>query len=184
MADYDFKKFDEKTVAAREWLAREYRGLRTGRASPSVLDGVSVSAYGTQMPLKQVAGISIEDPRTIRVQPYDAGLIKDIERAIAAANLGLGVAADSSGVRVTFADLTGERREEMVKIAKQKLEEARATLRVARDEVRKEVQAREREGTLTEDDKFSLKDELQKKTDTANEELEKAFDAKEREMNA
>ena len=182
MMNYDFKKFDDKVAAAKDWLAREYRSLRTGRASPSILDAITVTAYGSQMPLKQVAGIAVEDPRTIRVQPYDAGLLKDIERAIAAANLGLGVAADSSGVRVSFPDLTGERRQEMIKVAKQKLEEARATIRVARDEVWKEVQEREREGTLTEDDKFSLKDELQKKTDTANEELEKAFEAKEREM--
>lgn len=184
MADYDFKKFDEKTAAAKEWLLREYRGLRTGRASPSVLDAVSVSAYGTQMPLKQVAGISVEDPRTIRVQPYDAGLLKDIERAIAAANLGLGVAADSSGVRVSFPDLTGERRQEMIKIAKGKLEEARVTMRLARDEAWKEIQVRESEGTLTEDDKFSLKEELQKKTDKANEELEAVFESKEKEMSA
>ena len=184
MADYDFKKFDDKTAAAKEWLAREYRGLRTGRASPSVLDGVSVSAYGTQMPLKQVAGISIEDPRTIRVQPFDAGLVKDIERAITAANLSLGVSADSSGVRVSFPDLTGERRVEMIKLAKQKLEEARTTMRMARDEVWKEIQEKERASTLTEDDKFSLKEELQKKMDTANEELEKAFEGKEKEMNS
>ena len=146
MADYDFKKFDDKTAAAKEWLAREYRGLRTGRASPSVLDGVSVSAYGTQMPLKQVAGISIEDPRTIRVQPFDAGLVKDIERAITAANLSLGVSADSRGVGVSFADVSGGGR------------------------------------GVKEEDKFTLKEELQKKVDKANEALEKAFEGKEKEM--
>lgn len=184
MADFDFKKFDEKSAAGREWLAREYRGLRTGRAAPAILDGVSVSAYGSSMPLKQVAGVSIEDPRSLRVQPYDASLIKDIERAISAANLGVGTSTDSSGIRVTFPDLTGERRAEMVKIAKGKLEEARATLRVARDEVWKEIQEREREGTLTEDDKFSLKEELQKKVDKANETLEAAFESKEKEMSS
>ncbi len=182
--DYDFKKFDDQTSGAKEWLLREYRGLRTGRASPAVLDNVSIVAYGTPVPLKQVAAISVEDPRSIRVQPYDAGLLKDIERAIASANLGLGVAADSSGVRVSFPDLTGERRIEMIKMAKQKLEEARTTMRVVRDDVWKEIQEREREGTLTEDDKYSLKDELQKKIDKANKELEKAFEAKEKEMSA
>jgi ribosome recycling factor len=68
---FDFKPFDEKAAAAREWLRREFTGLRTGRATPSILDGVSVSAYGSIMPLKQVASVSIEDPRTLRVQPYD-----------------------------------------------------------------------------------------------------------------
>lgn len=182
--NYDFKMFDGKIADSREWLAREYRGLRTGRASPAILDNVMVSAYGSMMPLKQVGNIGIEDARTLRVQAYDAGLLKDIERAIAAANLGVGTVADSAGVRVTFPELTAERRVEFIKIAKAKLEEARTTVRIARDEAWKEIQAHEKDGTLTEDDKFSLKEELQKRVDKANEELEKAFDAKEKEMSA
>lgn len=181
---FDFKPFEQKVTGAREWLAREYQGLRTGRASPAILDGVSVAAYGSQMPMKQVANVSVEDARTLRIQPWDASLVKDIERAIAAANLGVGTAADSSGLRVTFPDLTSERRQELVKIAKGKLEEAKATLRVARDDAWKQIQEREREGTLTEDDKYSLKDELQKKMDAANEALENAFKAKEKEMSS
>ena len=182
--NYDFKSFDTKLAGAREWLAREYRGLRTGRASPSILDGVSVSAYGSMAPLKQVANVGIEDARTLRVSPYDASLAKDIERAISAANLGIGTTADSSGVRVTFPELTSERREQLVKVAKHKLEEGRTAIRVARDETWKDVQEKEREGKLTEDDKFSLKEELQKKVDAANGELEKAFEAKEKEMSS
>ena len=181
---FDFKPFDQKAQAAREWLSREYAGLRTGRATPAVLDGVTVSAYGSVMPLKKVAGISTEDARTLRVQPYDASLIKDIERAISAANLGLGSAADSSGLRITFPDLTGERRQELIKLAKGKLEEAKATIRVARDEAWKKIQEDERESKLTQDDKFSLKEELQKKTDAASEALEALFDSKEKEMGA
>ncbi len=182
MANYDLKKFDEKVAAGREWLAREYRGLRTGRANAAILDGVSVSAYGSMMPLKQVATVSVEDARSLRVQPYDINTLKDIERAISAANLGVGTAADSSGIRVTFPDLTTERRQELVKVAKGKLEEARTTVRLARDEVWKEIQEKERASELTEDDKYQLKDDLQKKTDKANEELEKALEAKEKEM--
>lgn len=180
--NYDFKLFDQKVAAAREWLAREYRGLRTGRANPTILDGILVSAYGSTVPLRQVGNIGVEDARTLRIQPYDASLVKDIERAIAAANLGVGTSADASGVRVSFPSLTAERRQEFVKLAKQKLEEARTALRIARDEAWKEIQEKERKSELTEDDKFSLKDELQKKTDKANEELEKAFEAKEKEM--
>lgn len=179
---YDFSTFDQKASAAKEWLAREYRGLRTGRASPSILDGVTVSAYGSSMPLKQVGNIGIEDPRTLRVTPWDASLVKDIERGIVAANLGLGTATDAAGIRVTFPELTSERREQLIKVAKGKLEEARTTLRVARDETWKTIQEEERASTLTEDDKFRLKDELQKKVDAANEAMEKAFEAKEKEM--
>lgn len=181
---FDFKPFDERAATAREWLRREFAGLRTGRATPSILDGVSVSAYGSMMPLKQVAGISVEDPRTLRVQPYDTSIMKDIERGIAAADLGLGTASDSSGLRVTFPDLTSERRQELVKIAKQRMEEAKATLRVARDEAWKEIQQKERDGELTEDDKYSLKDELQKKMDAATDALEEALAAKEKEVSA
>ncbi len=184
MANYDFKQLDSKLLAAREWLGKEYRGLRTGRASPAILDGISVSAYGSNMPLKQVGNVGVEDARTLRVSAYDAGLLKDIERAITAANLGVGTSSDGSSVRVTFPELTSERREQLVKFAKSKLEEARTAVRIARDEAWKEIQEQEREGTLTEDDKFSLKEELQKKVDAANGELEKAFENKEEEMGA
>ncbi|KKW19499.1 MAG: Ribosome-recycling factor [Parcubacteria group bacterium GW2011_GWA2_51_10] len=179
---YDFKILDEKLKDAREWLAKEYRMLRTGRASPAILDGISVSAYGSITPLKQVANIGVEDARTLRVNAWDASIVKDIERAIAAANLGLGTNADSSGLRITFPELTSERREQLTKVAKQKLEEARTTVRVARDEAWKETQEKVRASELTEDDKFSFKDELQKKIDAVNEELEKMFEGKEKEM--
>lgn len=184
MADYDFKVVDGKLADAKEWLAKEYRGLRTGRATPAILDAVMVSAYGSMMPLKQVGNVSVEDARTLRVSAYDAGLIKDIEKAISGANLGVGTSSDGASVRVSFPELTSERREQLVKFAKQKLEEARTTVRIARDESWKEIQTREKEGTLTEDDKFFLKDELQKRIDKANEDLEKSFEAKEKEMSA
>ena len=184
MANYDFKTFDGKVADAREWLAREYRTLRTGRAAPAILDGISVSAYGSMMPLKQVASVGVEDARTLRVSAYDAGLLKDIEKAISGANLGVGTSSDGANIRVTFPELSGERREQLVKLAKGKLEEARTTARLAREEAWKDIQEQERGGKLTEDDKFRLKDELQKKIDAANGELEKAFEAKEKEMSS
>ena len=184
MANYDFKIVDGKFAAAREWLGKEYRGLRPGRAAPAILDGISVSAYGSMTPLKGVANVSVEDARTLRVTSYDAGLIKDIERAITAANLGVGTTSDGANIRVTFPELTSERREQLVKLAKGKLEEARTTVRVARDEAWKDIQTKEKEGVLTEDDKFALKEELQKKVDAANGELEKAFESKEAEMSS
>lgn len=184
MADYDFKVFDDKAASAREWLAREYGGLRTGRANPAILDGVMVPAYGSTVPLRQVASIGVEDARTLRIQPFDPSVLKDVERGITAANLGVGTSSDGATVRVSFPELTSERREQLVRLAKQKLEEARTTIRVARDESWKEIQTREKEGTLTEDDKFTLKDELQKKVDAGNDELEKMFRKKEEGMSA
>jgi ribosome recycling factor len=179
---YDFKSLETKLEGAREWLSREYRGLRTGRATPAILDGVTVQAYGSQMPLKQVGNVSVEDARSLRITPWDMGLIKDIERGIVAANLGIGTATDASGIRVTFPELTSERREQLIKVAKQKLEEARTTVRLARDEAWKSIQEKEKNSEITEDDKFRLKDELQKKIDTCNEDLEKYFEKKEAEM--
>lgn len=184
MANFDFKSFETKAAGAKEWLSREYKGLRTGRAAPAILDSVQVMAYGSMMPLKQCANVGIEDARTLRVSAYDMGLIKDIERSIAAADFGVGTSSDGTSVRVTFPELTVERRAQMVKLAKGKLEEARTTIRLARDEVWKDIQNREKEGTLTEDDKFSLKEELQERIDKLNEELERAFESKETEMSS
>ncbi len=179
---YDFKPLDTKLSGSKEWLSREYQGLRTGRATPSILDGVKVSAYGSMMALNQVGTIRIEDARSLMVQAFDPSIIKDIEKGIASADLGVGVGSDASGVRVTFPELTGERREQLIKLAKGKLEDARTTVRGARDECWKEIQDQEKEKTISEDDKFRLKDEMQKKVDTCNEELEKLFNKKEDEM--
>src|SRR3989338_8899716 len=181
---YDFKTFEAKVVAAKEWLAKEYRGLRTGRASPAVLDSISVSAYGSMTPLKQVAAIGVEDARTLRIQPYDIGILKDIERAISSADLGLGSSSDGTVIRVTFPELTAERREQLIKVAKGKLEEARTTVRLARDEAWKDIQEKERAGEITEDYKFSHKEEMQKKVDKANQDFEKVFEAKAKEISA
>lgn len=182
--NFDFKAIEEKFAATKEWLAKEYRGLRSGRAAPAILDGVSVAAYGSAAPLKQVANVGVEDARTLRVQPFDPSLVKEIERGISAADLGVGTASDGTTIRVIFPELTAERREQLVKLAKAKLEEGRTAVRVARDEAWKVIQEREREGTLTEDDKYALKDELQKKVDAANEMLEGMFDSKSEEMGA
>lgn len=184
MANYDFKVFDGKAAAAKDWLAKEFKNIRTGRANPAILDTVQVQVYGSMAPLKGAATIGIEDARTLRVQPFDPSTAKDIERGITAANLGLGTSFDGSIIRVTFPELTGERRAEFVKMAKAKLEEARATIRIARDESWKEIQEREREGTLTEDDKFILKDQLQERVDKVNCDMEDGFKKKEEEMKA
>lgn len=179
---YDFKQLDTKLAAAKEWLSREYKGLRTGRATPVILDSVKVSAYGSMMPLNQTATVGIEDARTLRVQPYDASIAKDIEKGILAADLGLGVVSDGTVIRVSFPDLTTERRQELIKVAKAKMEEARATVRVARDECWKDIQEKEKNGEMSEDDKFRSKEEMQKRVDDANGALETVFESKEKEM--
>lgn len=179
---YDFKPFEKRIGEIVEHAGKELSGIRTGRAAPAILDGVQVESYGSRVSINQVAGVSIEDARTLRISPWDSSLTKEIEKAIMAANLGLSVGADERGVRVSFPELTAERRAQLVKLAKEKVEESRASLRVARDEVWSEIQAREKDGDLTEDDKFRAKDDMQKRVDAANAQFDQLLEKKEKEI--
>lgn len=179
---YNFTEFKKSLADVEAWLAKEYSGLRTGRATPSILDQVKVSSYDDMMPISQVASIAVEGARSLRIVPWDLSVNKAIEKAINDSDLGLGVAVDDKGVRVTFPELTAERRQQMVKLSKQKLEDARISLRKARDEVWNDIQQKEKDGELTEDDKFRLKTEMQKLVDDAGAKLETHADKKEQEM--
>ncbi len=181
---YDFKQLKEKVKGVDEWLKKEYLALRTGIATPAVLDGVQVDAYGSKMHLNQVASIAVEDARAIRVNPYDKSQGKEIEKAIVAANLGVSVAVDEKGVRVFFPQLTGESRALLVKNAKAKLEDARIRIRAARDECLKDIDAKEKEGGMSQDDKFRHKNEMQKIVDEANKALEVLLEKKEKEIHS
>lgn len=163
-------------------MGKEYSQLNIGRASPMILDGVQVESYGSPVPLKNVASVSIEDPKTLRVAPWDKSQIKSVEKAIVGANLGLSVATDDAGLRVIFPQLTTESREKLVKVLKEKLEEARIVVRRERERVWDEIQAQEKSGKITEDEKFRGKDDLQKVVDEANKNLEAHFTRKEREV--
>lgn len=179
---YNFAQFKNDLKKVEEYLSKEYSQLNIGRASPMVLDGISVEAYGSFSELKNVASISIEDPKTLRIVPWDKTQIKGIEKAIMAANLGLSLAVDESGIRVIFPQLTTETRQTLVKVLKQKLEDARIAVRKERENVWDDVQNKEKEGKMTEDEKFRAKDELQKYVDEANKNLEAIFSKKENEV--
>src|SRR5690348_4333207 len=118
---YNFSNFKTEVKKVGDFLNKEYSQLNIGRASPMVLDGVTVESYGSRVPLKNVASVSIEDSKTLRVSPFDKNQVKDIEKAIAAANLGLSVATDELGARVIFPQLTTETRQKLVKVLKDKL---------------------------------------------------------------
>jgi ribosome recycling factor len=173
---YNFSNFKAELKKVEEFLAKEYNQLNIGRASPMILDGVSVESYGSYLPLKNVASVSIEDPKTLRIAPWDKNQIKDIERAIITANLGLSVAVDDTGIRVIVPQLTTETRQKLVKVLKEKLEDSRITVRRERENVLKEIDA------LTEDEKFRGKEELQKIINETNESLEAIFEKKEKEV--
>ena len=179
---YNFSNFKVELKKVNEFLGKEYSQLNIGRASPMVLDGISVESYGSRVPLKNIANISIEDPKTLRIAPWDKNQIKDIEKAIASANLGLSVATDDLGMRVIFPQLTTETRQTLVKVLKEKLEEQRIAVRREREQIWEDVQAKEKEGKLTEDEKFRAKEELQKIIDETNRNLEASFEKKEKEV--
>ena len=174
---YNFSEFKKVSDSTLEWLKKEYTGIRTGRAMPSILDRVSVSAYGSSVPINQLATVSVEDPKTLRLTVWDKNAIKDIDKAIRESNLGLSVAVDASGLRVSFPELTSERRMMLSKVAKEKFEEARVAVRTEREKTLNRAGK-----DLSEDDKFRLKTELQKLVDEVNKKLEELFTKKETEI--
>lgn len=173
-----FQSFKEASDKALEWLRSEYVGLRTGRATPSILDVVSVDAYGGKSRIVEVASVSTEDPRTLRVSPWDKTLVKAIDSAIRESNLGLSVAVDSEGLRVSFPELTADRRQSLVKVAKEKLEEARIRIRTERQKMIGEIE----KSDAGDDDKTRAKNDLQKLVDEANKRLEEIAEKKEKEI--
>jgi ribosome recycling factor len=179
---YDFKPFEKRIKEIEERLGKELSGVRTGRATPAVLDGVQVESYGSRMGIAQVATVTAEDARSLRITPFDPSTIKEIEKAITAANLGLSAGSDERGVRVFFPELTSERRVSLLKVAKEKVEEIRQMLRAARDEVWNDIQAKEKAKEMSEDDKFRNKDEMQKRVDAANAAFDAALERKEKEI--
>ncbi len=179
---YNVKSFLARGKEVVEWLEKEYGGIRTGRATPALLDLVTVESYGSRVPIQHVGSVTVEDPRTLRISVWDQGAVKAVEKGIVEADLGVSVVADGSGLRVIFPELTSERRTQLLKIAKAKLEEARVSLRGARDEMIKEIDAKEKNKEISQDEKFAAKEDLQKLVDTINAELSAHLERKEKEI--
>ncbi len=176
---FNLKPFEDSVRGTKDWLTKEYSSLHTGAASPMVLDGISVDSYGTRQPLRNVASISIEDPKTLRVTPWDKQQVKEIEKEILKSDLGLSVAVDQTGLRVIFPMLTTENREKLVKVIKAKLEDARVSVKKERENMIREIDRQAREGEMSEDEKIRAKENLQSKVDEANLSLEEIFRGKE-----
>jgi ribosome recycling factor len=179
---YDFNLLKKKIKDVEEWLKREQQQIRTGRATPALLDNVSVDVYGSKMNLNQLGSMGTEDPRTLRITLWDASQVKAVEKAIQAANLGVSVAVDDKGIRVSFPELTSERRVSLTKIAKEKLESARISLRKLRDEAWEDIQKKEKLGGMSEDEKFRFKTEMEKLVQEANKTLDDLAARKEKEI--
>ncbi len=174
--------YEKRLKDVIEFLQKEFVAIRTGQATPALLDSVKVESYGTYMPIQQIGSIGVEDARTLRISTWDATQIPAIERAIRDSDLGVSVSTDSAGLRVIFPDLTAERRQQIVKIAKTKLEDARVSVRAVRDDAMKEIEASLKAGDITEDDKHNMREQVQKSVDLTNRTLEAVFEKKEEEI--
>lgn len=168
--------------AALDAMRREFGSLRTGKASPALLDTVRVEAYGSKMPLNQVATVNVPEPRLLVVQPWDRGLIGDIEKAILTAQLGLNPANDGNVIRVPIPQLNEERRRDLVRMLHKLAEEGRVSVRHARQEANKDVKQRESEHEISEDQARRELDEIQKLTDEYVAKIDELLQSKEREV--
>lgn len=180
----DTIEIKSKLEEVNTWLSGEYAAIRTGQATPALLDSIKVESYGALVPLNQVGSIGTEDARTIRISPWDTDSITAIEAALQESDLGVSVATDSAGVRAIFPELTAERREQLQKLAKQKLEEARIRVRGVRDDVMKTLDKLQKDGEASEDETFTKKDAIQGEVETANKSLEDLYQKKESELTA
>ena len=179
---YDINPFKKQLAGTEEWLKKEFQQVRTGQASPAILDGVRVEVFGAPMALKEVASVVIEGARTLRVAPWDKAQVKEIEKAISIANLGVSVVVDDQGIRVNFPELTSDRRKDFVKLAKDKLEESKKQIRQHRDGVVKDLAAKEKAGGYGKDEIFRLNKDVQKIVDDTNKKFEELFAKKEKEI--
>jgi ribosome recycling factor len=172
----------DKMAKAREHLQGEFGSIRTGRASPIFVEKLKVDYYGSDVPLQQLAGFSVPEPRLLVISPYDKGAIKAIEKAIQSSDLGITPSNDGAVIRLAFPQLTAERRKEMVKIVKHRAEEARVAVRNLRRSARHDLEAFQKEGELSEDDLERAEKELEKLTHEAVAEIDRLAQHKEQEM--
>lgn len=176
------KNLKEELEKSREHFKNEIVTLSVGRATPLLVDGVMVDYYGTPTPLKQVASISSPDPRSLVIQPWDKGQLKEIEKAINVAKLGFNPVNDGEKIRINVPQPTEERRKELVKHLNGILEKAKIAARTAREEAMRGVKNMEKDGDISEDDRFRKQEEIQKIIDEHNRSIEADGDKKEKEI--
>ena len=175
------KIFDEKMKKTYDHLLADYQTIRAGRANPHVLDKIKVDYYGSPTPIQQVGNISVPEPRMIQIAPWEKSLIRDIEKAILASDIGIIPNNDGSVIRLVFPELTEERRKELVKDVKKKGEEAKVAVRNIRRDANDSFKKLAKE-EVSEDEIKSLEDEIQKLTDKYVKDIDKAVEEKSKEI--
>lgn len=170
---------DSSMEKAFEYMTHEFSAVRTGKASPGLVENLEIEAYGSQMKLKQLAMITTPESRLLVIQPFDASTMRDIERGIKESKLGINPIVDGKLIRLPIPSLTEERRRDLVKATKQMAEEARVRMRSARREGMDALKKAQKEGSISEDDLESYEKEIQKITDTFVRKIDEAFAGKE-----
>jgi ribosome recycling factor len=173
---------NERMHGAIRSLEEDLAGIRTGRARPGLVERLQVDYYGTLTPLKELAGISVPEPRTLAIRPYDASSLKNIERAILASDLGLTPNNDGHNIYLNLPPLTEERRRELVKVVSRRLEDAKIAVRNVRRDIIRDLREFEEEKLISEDDMHMGEEEVQKLTDKFVEDIESIGQQKEKEI--
>ena len=178
----DYKNIEErmnKTISVYEEKLSE---VRAGRANPAILNKVKIDYYGTPTPINQVAGVSVPEARLIVIQPWDVSVLKDIEKAILASDIGINPNNDGKVIRLAFPELTEERRKELVKDIKKMAEEAKVAVRAVRRDGIYEAKTKQKNSEITEDELKNAENDIQKLTDKKIEEVDKILENKEKEI--
>ena len=178
----DFKHIEEKMNKTISVLQENFAEVRAGRANPAILNKIRVDYYGTPTPINQVAGISVPEARLIVIQPWDASLLKEIEKEILKAEIGINPNNDGKVIRLAFPELTEERRKELVKEIKKTAEESKVSIRSVRREGIDEAKKAQKDSEITEDELKSAEDQIQKLTDNKIAEIDKKLAEKEKEI--
>ena len=178
----DFNEFENRMDRTIDVFKQNLSEVRAGRANPAILNRVSVEYYGTPTPINQVAGISVPEARLIVIQPWDASILKEIEKAILASDIGINPNNDGKVIRLNFPELTEERRKELVKDIKKMAEESKVAIRAIRRDAIDKAKAMQKNSEITEDDLRGAEDTAQKLTDKKIEEIDKVLADKEKEI--
>jgi ribosome recycling factor len=182
MIDKALKQAEEKMAKAIEVVREEFSGVRTGRASPALVQRLQIDYYGTQTPLQQLAGISVPDPRSLLISPYDRSAISAIEKAIMASDIGITPNNDGAAIRLNFPALTEERRKELIKLVRDRSEHGRVSIRNVRRHAKEEIERDQKGGEVSEDEMRRGEKELQKMTDRFIGEVDDMLRRKEAEL--
>ena len=178
----DYTEFESKMKKTASVLTEQYDSVRAGKANPAVLDRITVDYYGSPTPIQQIASVSTPDARSLLIQPWDGSVLKGIEKAILASDLGINPQNDGRAIRLVFPQLTEERRKELAKQVRKYGEEAKVAVRNIRRDAMDKFKKEQKKGEITEDDLKDLEKDMQKLTDDYIKEVERIADEKEKEL--